>query len=579
MHSNHFILFLFIIFLSFKVDLSFAQITFTEVMNNPATNENHDEYVEIYNLTDAIVDLSGWIIGDSSSQDLLIPAGQGMQLNPNSYALILDGSYFGNSTTYDNVIPDSTLVIQVDGGTIASRLSNSVNRTLFLLNSVLDTMDQYTYIAGYQEGYSNEKIDLNGANDTSNWAQSLVEGGTPGKKNSVTPAQYDIGFDASSVSWKPTSNIISMNPLHIAIRIYNLGLQHFADNLALRIFIDSDNDSVFSGPDPLLYDEVTFIEVDSHQNVLFEIDQQFENGGIYNFVAELYDIADQNSLNNRIFFQIIVLDKSNTLHINEIKFLTNENEPEWLELYNSGQNPLLLKNWAIADERDTSFIDTFAYVGPGQYKVLASAPGIDSLYGIEDTLIIILDDLPSLNNNEDIVYLLDPLGGWQEQVPYNTDWLEGQEWHNPSLERINSQLDSRQARNWGPSTAAAGATPGQQNAVFSALDRDLKSNLSITPNPFSPDADGQDDYTLIQLGLPTSSARIKIEIYDILGRKIRTLTDNSFSGARSSFTWNGEDSLGRRVRMGIYIVYIQILNDRKGLLKELKGTVVVARKL
>ena len=75
MHLKPFklLIFLLLIFLN----NSFGQITFTEIMNNPATNENHDEFVEIYNLSDSIVDLAGWIIADSTSQDVLIDAGKG----------------------------------------------------------------------------------------------------------------------------------------------------------------------------------------------------------------------------------------------------------------------------------------------------------------------------------------------------------------------------------------------------------------------------------------------------------------------------------------------------------------------
>lgn len=47
-----------------------AQITFTEVMNDVATNENHDEFVEIFNLsvTDTI-DITGWHFSDSSGMN------------------------------------------------------------------------------------------------------------------------------------------------------------------------------------------------------------------------------------------------------------------------------------------------------------------------------------------------------------------------------------------------------------------------------------------------------------------------------------------------------------------------------
>jgi len=556
-----------------------AQVTFTEVMNNPATNENHDEYVEIYNLTQDVVDLSSWIIADSSNQDVLIDAGYGMRLNPNGYAVILDGSYQGNSTTYDMVIPDSALIIQVDGGTIASRLSNSDNKTLFLINAAGDTVDRYRYISTFDEGFSNEKIDLMGPNETSNWAHSLVMGGTPGFRNSVAPLEVDIGFIENSVQWPELKYLTVMQNADITIKVHNLGLNSFRDTVSVRLFIDLDQDSLFSPGDIIIKDSRVSSEILPGEFLTINWQLMFEQGGLYNLVIELYNIDESNSLNNFYFLSVTVWDNSTKLHINEIKFLTQDDQAEWLELYNSSDRPVALYGWAIADERDTSRIDSFAFIRPGQYKIFASAQGLDTLYNLADSLIIVLNDLPSFNNSEDIIYLINPLGGWLEQVPYREDWLEGEQWRRPSLERINVQLDSRQEQNWGPSTAISGATPGDINTIFAPVGVDLKSRLSIDPNPFSPDGDGQDDYALINIELPTNSARIKVEIYDILGRKVRTLRDNSFSGAQTTLVWNGENNSGRRVRMGIYIVFVQILNDRKGLIKELKKTVVVAGQL
>ena len=556
-----------------------GQITFTEVMNNPATNENHDEFVEIYNLSGNTVDLSGWVIADSTSQDIIIDAGHGLWLNPNRYAVILDGSYSGNSTTYDQVIPDTALIVQVDGGTITSRLSNSKNQTLFLLNSVMDTIDHYTFIATYNEGYSNEKIELEAGNDSSNWAQSLFPGGTPGLPNSVFPVANDIGFNANAINWSEHSKITSSTQIDLSISIFNFGTQPFKGNLSLRLYHDSNQDSSFSAGEAVFYNITTAEELAAENYLEISIDLIFDKGGAYNLVAELNDINDENALNNRVFFKIVVYDINNKLHINEIKFLATENEAECLELYNSDDQPIALNGWAIADDRDTAMIDTFAFIQPDEYKILSSAPGLDSLYNINNSSIIILNDMPSFNNSEDIIYLINPAGNWLEQVPYSEDWLEGEQWRLPSMERINVQLDSRQASNWGPSTSEKMATPTKSNSIFTSVEFDLKSKLIIKPNPFSPNGDGYDDYTLIQVELPIRSARIKVEVYDILGRRVRTLRDNYFSGSQSSLVWNGEDNSGRRVRMGIYIVFVQILNDREGLIKELKKTVVVAKPL
>ena len=67
--------------------------------------------------------------------------------------------------------------------------------------------------------------------------------------------------------------------------------------------------------------------------------------------------------------------------------------------------------------------------------------------------------------------------------------------------------------------------------------------------------------------------------FDIKGRKIQTLNDNAFTGSKFNIVWDGKDEDKNQVRMGIYIVFVQILNDRNGVLLELKSTVVLANKL
>ena len=82
-----------------------AQVTFSEIMFDPATNENHDEFVELFNLsaTDS-ADLNGYFFSDGEGIDKLLPLSGSSRIPPNSFALILDGSYPGNSSTYDSVL-------------------------------------------------------------------------------------------------------------------------------------------------------------------------------------------------------------------------------------------------------------------------------------------------------------------------------------------------------------------------------------------------------------------------------------------------------------------------------------------
>ena len=80
-------------------------------------------------------------------------------------------------------------------------------------------------------------------------------------------------------------------------------------------------------------------------------------------------------------------------------------------------------------------------------------------------------------------------------------------------------------------------------------DFSLKQNY---PNPFNP-------ITSIEFDLE-SYDYVKLIIYDINGRHIRTLADNYFSSGTHKFIWNSLDDYGSKVSSGVYI-YRLIASD------------------
>jgi len=557
-----------------------AQITFSEVMFDLEGSDYHDEFIEIYNLSESeSIDLTGWYLSDSLNMDGIIDAGEGMLILPLGYAIILDGSYFENSTLYDSIIPDSALIIKIDGSAFSlNGLTNEEPKTLMLFDPDSQLIDAYRYSTDNKPDYSDEKILMNTDNSVSNWGNSLVRYGTPGFRNSISPKKFDLGFPENALSFHPSILIRTLQRVSISCSISNTGLENFHDSTDFQLFIDSNMDSVINEEDEILINENIDINLISQQTTVAQTDWTPVLAGTFNLVAKFQSELDQNPVNNIVLTDITVVESRETVKINEIKFLTNDNEPEWIELINTGEEPLSLRDWGIADLKDTCFIDSSIIIQPGRFKVIASGREIKDEFDIQDTVLFISKDLPSLNNNEETVFLLNPAGGWVEQVPYTIDWLEGEDWRKPSLERINYDLDSRMARNWGPSTASAGATPGAENSLYTAIKPDVLK-INIEPNPFSPDGDGFEDHTIISIESPAEAARLRLDIYDILGRKVRTIKDNSFTGSKIDLVWDGKNDKGQKVNMGIYLIFLQILDDRNGVIKEIKDSVVVAGKL
>lgn len=69
------------------------------------------------------------------------------------------------------------------------------------------------------------------------------------------------------------------------------------------------------------------------------------------------------------------------------------------------------------------------------------------------------------------------------------------------------------------------------------------------PNPFNP-------ITVIDFALPTAS-QVKIDIYNVLGQKVRTLVNEEMTANYYSVTWDGTNDNGQAAASGIYFYKIE----------------------
>jgi len=122
-----------------------AQVLLNEIMFDPSLSEFTHEYVELINVGDQSVDLSGWRVGDVEEVDALVDAGGGMVLQSGGYALVLDSGYFESERGYDP-LPEGVLVLTVEDATIGSGgLSNGKPETMRLMSADGEQVSAVTY--------------------------------------------------------------------------------------------------------------------------------------------------------------------------------------------------------------------------------------------------------------------------------------------------------------------------------------------------------------------------------------------------------------------------------------------------
>lgn len=273
----------------------------------------------------------------------------------------------------------------------------------------------------------------------------------------------------------------------------------------------------------------------------------------------------------------------NSLIINEIMFDPAAVNTEFIEFYNPSDEEIYLGGWRIEDEngRFHKFSETNFILSPKSYFIFAADSSIFDNYSFNNANIITAGSSTlGLSNSGELILLKDVRGNIIDSIWYSDKWHNKNfiSTKNISLERINPSLNGNDNRNWSSSVSPNCATPGGINSIFSE-NNNFTSGITVSPNPFSPDNDGFEDFTIINYSLSQITSQVRIKIYDSRGRIVRTLLNNHPVGQRGSVIFDGLDESGGALRIGIYIIFLEALNDNSGAVENLKATIVVARKL
>ncbi len=257
--------------------------------------------------------------------------------------------------------------------------------------------------------------------------------------------------------------------------------------------------------------------------------------------------------------------------INEVHFAPPAGESEWVELFNRSERSVDLNGWTFSDEDSLSAkrmtIEPFA-IAPGEYVVIAadSVPFVQTFSDVRSEVLFIEQGWPALNNSGDVAVIRDATGKVIDRVSFGEDQLRGR---RVSLERIHPDLESGDPDNWVAHVTMAGGSPSARNSVF--VERlPTQASLDASPNPF-------DERTILSYRLPLTTAYAHLWIYNSYRQLVRKFLDADPPGSERARVWDGRDDDGARLPMGIYIVYLEALNAKKGILCREKKAVVLAR--
>jgi hypothetical protein len=280
----------------------------------------------------------------------------------------------------------------------------------------------------------------------------------------------------------------------------------------------------------------------------------------------------------------VVIEPGDLL-INEILFNPVPDGADYVEFYNNSEKQIPVNNLYLASRDKNLELEQIyplsskqiVFEPEGYLALTKDTNGVFPWFTIEcPACFLQMEKFPSFNNDEDYVVLLN------NEMEIIDELFYTEKMHMPllydregvALERISFSAETNNTSNWySASTEAGYGTPGYKNSQFENEDLE-KVSVTFSPEAFSPNNDGYNDIYTIDFTTDKPGYLTNIWIFDSTGRRVRQLCKNNILGTNDQITWNGEDESGQRLKLGVYIVLVEIFNTQ-GFVKQYKDGVVL----
>lgn len=493
------------------------------------------EYVELYNNSGLPLNLKDWSLG-LGNKTVLLPE---YTVNPNAYVLISDSSAVSQLSLSNSIGVDWP----------SGFLVNSGGR-LRVLGPQMQTVFYSDYSTGLysnpnkaQGGWSLENRDVTSeCLSPAFWDGSEnANGGTPGSPNSLS---------------KPT-RLSAPFVKHI---IYH-------SSQKIQLVFSEEVDSLFLFSDlPLVQNQWQKV-YDTHVFVAFNSPMQeltLHSVSVH-FVSGCFG---ENSTTQTLSFGLPKLPEHGDLKINEILFNPTENGSDFIEVYNTSKECLLLNSLRLAqvnpldgfpDNVEVLSLDSIL-LPPNQYWVFANnRSALLSEHQLNDTALVFESSLPTMPNTEGSIGVCNASLEWIDKLEYNAGW------HHPlisddegvSLERVDLNSPTQESTNWHSATFSSGyATPTKTNSQAGRFNP--AGSVSFSTELLTPNNDGLDDVLQIVFALDKPGWVGTIEVFDVYGRPQLNLLSNKPIGTNESILWHGINKNGTRIKRGGYIIFIEL---------------------
>jgi hypothetical protein len=552
-------------FLFFEASPTYHKdVVITEIFADPApvVGLPEAEFIELYNRSENPVNVENWQLKDGTSLCSL----PSLILLPDEYAVLCGSSAFPKFSGFGKVLAVANF----------PSLNNS-GEPLVLKTSLGVVIDSVSYSdLWYRDdqreegGYSLELIDPeNICADSLNWIASLDEnGGTPSRQNSVFAEMPDVTGPSieSVVALSPDTLVITFNE---KLEQDIPEVVNFSVSPAIQIASISFRDQ-------------------SLRTLQLQLSSDLQTRTTYTLMTKgIYDCPGNEIPEGSVkTFALPERADSSDVVINEILFDPHPNGVDFIEIYNRSDKYIDLKNWRISNFADSLWNEKKITVNnfllePRSY--LALTTDIEALINdyphARTENILEVRSLPPMNDDEGGIALLGEGGNGIDHFLYSDKmhsvFLKNDE--GVSLERVSFDEPTDRPANWKSANGSSGfATPGFKNSNSLASEVIPDEAIVVDPEVFQPQS-GQADFTRIFYQFPSGGFVASVKILDSQGRQIKQIVDNETLGTEGFFRWDGDEDNGYRTRVGYYVVWVEIF-DEKGTVKTFRKRVAVAGK-
>ncbi|AWM33683.1 lamin tail domain-containing protein [Hymenobacter nivis] len=266
--------------------------------------------------------------------------------------------------------------------------------------------------------------------------------------------------------------------------------------------------------------------------------------------------------------------------VNELLFNPRVGAVRFIELMNRSQKYVDLQGFQVGDGAAAKSVSPGAYVlAPGQLVAFSTSPAtVQAQYptSAEPAALLPVGALPTWPDDAGLAVLLDAGGQEIDRFAYNKSLhlplLASQD--GVSLERIRAQGPSLGSNFHSAAGTVGYATPGRPNSQAQDAPGGGQE-LTVTPEVFTPDDDGQQDFTTLNYQFDQPGYVGSVTVYDAVGRLTRRLLRNVSLPTAGFVAWDGLDDGGRKAAVGYYILHVELFRPAGGERREYKKTVVL----